>query len=112
MFTVFLCTYRVLCSSVHQYIQFVFFVAFAFGGEGKGRREEGGGSDNWKELHQKVKKEPLSMYAIFSLLAKSLFWHAFFTHFFPFFPIFKEKMKKKVLNILKFDSFECVRTIK
>ena len=41
MFTVFLCTYRVLCSSVHQYIQFVFFVAFAFGGGGK--REEGGG---------------------------------------------------------------------
>ena len=81
-------------------------------GEGKGRREKGGGSDNWKELHQKVKKEPLSMYAIFSLLAKSLFWHAFFTHFFPFFPIFKEKMKKKVFNILKFDSFECVRTIK
>jgi len=81
-------------------------------GGGGGKREEGGGSDNWKELHQKVKKEPLSMYAIFSLLAKSLFWHAFFTHFFPFFPIFKEKMKKKVFNILKFDSFECVRTIK
>ena len=91
MFTVFLCTYRVLCSSVHQYIQFVFFVAFAFGGEGKGRREEGGGSDNWKELHQKVKKEPLSMYA-YSLFWQNLsfgmpFYH-FYPHFFPFFPIF------------------------
>ena len=26
--------------------------------------------------------------------------------FYPFFPIFTEKMKKKVFNILKFDSFE------
>lgn len=103
MFTVFLCTYRVLCSSVHQYIQFVFFVAFAFGGGGK--REEGGGSDNWKELHQKVKK---SMYAY------SLFWQnlSFGTPFLPIFFIFTEKMKKKVFNILKFDSFEWVRTIK
>ena len=87
MFTVFLCTYRVLCSSVHQYIQFVFFVAFAFGGGGK--REEGGGSDNWKALHQKVKK---SMYAY------SLFWQnlSFGTPFLPiFFFIFTEKMKKK-----------------
>jgi len=83
VFTVFLCTYRVLCSSVHQYIQFVFFVAFAFGGGGK--REEGGGSDNWKELHQKVKKEPLSMYGhILSFGKISLLARLFY----PFFPIF------------------------
>ena len=101
MFTVFLCTYRVLCSSVHQYIQFVFFVAFAFGGGGK--REEGGGSDNWKELHQKVEEGAvvhvchILSFGKISLLARL---------FYPFFPIFTEKMKKKVFNILKFDSFE------
>jgi hypothetical protein len=102
VFTVFLCTYRVLCSSVHQYIQFVFFVAFAFGGEGKGRREEGGGSDNWKELHQKVEEGAvvhvchiLSFGKISLLACLFTIFTLIFTHFFPFFPIFKEKMKKK-----------------
>ena len=79
---------------MHQYIQFVFFVAFAFGGEGKGRREEGGGSDNWKELHQKVKKEPLSMYAY------SLFWQnlSFGTPFLPIFSHFYRKNEKKSIQ--------------
>ena len=89
MFTVFLCTYRVLCSSVHQYIQFVFFVAFAFGGGGK--REEGGGERQLEELHQKVKK---SMYAY------SLFWQnlSFGTPFLPIFFIFTEKNEKKSIQ--------------
>ena len=42
-------------------------------GGGGGKREEGGGSDNWKELHQKVKKQTLSTYG-----HMSLFWHPFF----------------------------------
>jgi len=60
--------------------------------KGGGRREEG--ATIGKNCTKKWKKEPLSMYAIFSLLAKSLFWHAFlpflpsflpiFSHFFPF----------------------------